>query len=83
MCRHYSGPEYEFPHGDARLDLTRLFAFPEPGDASKSILIMDVTALRLRQCVVSKAKTQPAQAIAGKLLSISRRSRLNERREWQ
>jgi uncharacterized protein DUF4331 len=42
MSHHYSGPEYGFPHGDARLDLTDLYAFPKPGDASKSILIMVV-----------------------------------------
>jgi hypothetical protein len=42
MSHHYSGPNFGFPHGDARLDLTDLFAFPKPGDASKSILIMDV-----------------------------------------
>ena len=42
MSHHYSGPEYGFPHGDARLDLTDLYAFPKPGDAAKSILIMDV-----------------------------------------
>jgi uncharacterized protein DUF4331 len=42
MSHHYSGPEYGFPHGDARLDLTDLYAFPKPGDAGKSILIMDV-----------------------------------------
>ena len=42
MSHHYSGPNFGFPHGDARLDLTDLFAFPKPGDAGKSILIMDV-----------------------------------------
>jgi hypothetical protein len=42
MSHHYSGPDFGFPHGDARLDFTDLFAFPKPGDASKSILIMDV-----------------------------------------
>src|ERR1700712_4145608 len=42
MSHHYSGPEYGFPHGDARLDLTDLYAFPKPGDASKSIVIMNV-----------------------------------------
>ena len=41
MSHHYSGPEFGFPHGDARLDLTDLYAFPKPGDGSKSILIMD------------------------------------------
>src|SRR5882762_8594698 len=42
MSHHYSGPDFGFPRGDARLDLTDLFAFPKPGDAGKSILIMDV-----------------------------------------
>src|SRR6476619_1224228 len=42
MSHQYSGPDYGFPHGDARLDLTDLYAFPKPGDAGKSILIMNV-----------------------------------------
>jgi hypothetical protein len=42
MSHHYSGPDFGFPHGDARLDFCDLYAFPKPGDASKSILIMDV-----------------------------------------
>ena len=42
MSHHYSGPNFGFPHGDARLDLTDLFAFPKPGDGTKSILIMNV-----------------------------------------
>jgi len=42
MSHHYSGPNLGFPHGDARLDLTDLYAFPKPGDAGKSILIMNV-----------------------------------------
>src|SRR5258705_8170471 len=42
MSHHYSGPDWGFPHGDARLDLTDLYAFPKPGDADKSILIMNV-----------------------------------------
>src|SRR5258707_5349938 len=44
MSHHSSGPDFGFPHGDARLDLTDLYAFPKPGDASKSILIMNVHA---------------------------------------
>ncbi len=40
MTHHYSGPKFGFPQGDARLDLTDLFAFPKPGDASKSTIIM-------------------------------------------
>lgn len=42
MSNHYSGPNFSFPRGDARLDFTDLFAFPKPGDPKKSILIMDV-----------------------------------------
>ena len=42
MSHHYSGPNITFPRGDARLDFTDLYAFPKPGDPSKSILIMDV-----------------------------------------
>src|SRR6266850_180856 len=42
MSHQYSGPDWGFPQGDARLDLTDLYAFPTPGDAGKSILIMNV-----------------------------------------
>jgi hypothetical protein len=42
MSHHYSGPNFGFPGGDALLDFTDLFAFPKPGDPSRSILIMDV-----------------------------------------
>ncbi|MGB8011317.1 MAG: DUF4331 family protein, partial [Terriglobales bacterium] len=42
MSHHYSGPDFGFPHGDARLDLTDLYAFPKPGDVGKSVLIMNV-----------------------------------------
>jgi hypothetical protein len=42
MSHHYSGPDASFPHGDARLDLTDLYAFPKPGNTGKSILIMNV-----------------------------------------
>jgi Domain of unknown function (DUF4331) len=41
MSHHYSGPNIGFPRGDARLDLTDLYAFPKPGDPGKSILIMN------------------------------------------
>lgn len=41
MTHHYSGPNFGFPRGDARLDLTDLFAFPKPDDTSKSIIIMN------------------------------------------
>jgi len=42
MSHHYSGPDYGFPHGDARLDLTDLYAFPTPGNVGKSVLVMNV-----------------------------------------
>src|ERR1700746_1835194 len=42
MSHHYSGPDFSFPHGDARLDFTDLYAFPKPGDTGQSILIMNV-----------------------------------------
>lgn len=42
MSHHYSGLALGFPHGDARLDLTDLFAFGKPGDDRKSVLIMNV-----------------------------------------
>src|SRR6202790_5184461 len=42
MSHHYSGPDWGFPRGDSRLDLTDLYAFPKPGDAAKSILVMNV-----------------------------------------
>jgi Domain of unknown function (DUF4331) len=42
MSPHYSGHDFRFPQGDARLDFTDLYAFPKPGDAGKSILIMNV-----------------------------------------
>ena len=42
MSHHYSGPNFGFPHDDARLDLTDLYAFGKPGDPAKSILVMNV-----------------------------------------
>jgi Domain of unknown function (DUF4331) len=41
MSHHYSGPNFGFPKGDARLDLTDLYVFPKPGDTNKSVLIMN------------------------------------------
>jgi hypothetical protein len=40
MSHHYWGPNIGFPRGDARLDLTDLFAFPKPREPNKSILIL-------------------------------------------
>ena len=41
MSHHYAGPNFGFPHGDARLNLTDLYVFPKPGSDRKSILIID------------------------------------------
>ncbi len=42
MSHHYSGPDFGFPWGDARLDLTDICAFPAPNRVDRSILIMNV-----------------------------------------
>ena len=42
MSHHASGPNFGFPRGDARLDMTDLYAFSKPGDASKSIIVFNV-----------------------------------------
>ena len=42
MSHHASGPNFDFPRGDARLDMTDLYAFTKPGDPDKSILILNV-----------------------------------------
>src|SRR5467141_2260552 len=42
MSHHYSGPDFGFPQGDARLDFTDLYVFPKPGETGKSILIVNV-----------------------------------------
>src|SRR5215471_15317773 len=42
MSHHASGPNFGFPHGDARLDMTDLYAFSKPGDTAKSIIVLNV-----------------------------------------
>src|SRR5690349_2629740 len=42
MSHHYSGPNFGFPHGNACLDLTDLYAFRSADVEGKSILIMNV-----------------------------------------
>jgi len=42
MSHHASGPDFGFPRGDARLDMTDLYAFPKAGDPGKSIIIFNV-----------------------------------------
>jgi hypothetical protein len=41
MSHHFSGPDFSCPHGDPRLDLCDLYAFPKPADAGKSIFILN------------------------------------------
>jgi len=42
MSHHASGPNFGFPRGDARLDMTDLYAFAKPGDTAKSIIVLNV-----------------------------------------
>jgi hypothetical protein len=42
MSHHASGPNFGFPRGDARLDMTDLYAFLKKGDAGKSIIVLNV-----------------------------------------
>jgi Domain of unknown function (DUF4331) len=42
MSHHASGPNFGFPRGDARLDMTDLYVFTKPGQAGKSIIVLDV-----------------------------------------
>ena len=42
MSHHASGPNFGFPRGDARLDMTDLYAFAKPGDSSRSIIVLNV-----------------------------------------
>ncbi len=42
MSHHASGPNFDFPRKDARLDMTDLYAFTKPGDPNKSIVILNV-----------------------------------------
>src|SRR5437773_5131552 len=42
MSHHASGPNFGFPRGDARLDMTDLYAVTKPGDSAKSIIVLNV-----------------------------------------
>jgi hypothetical protein len=42
MAHHYSGPDFSFPNGDARVDHCDLYAFPASGGGSRSVFVMDV-----------------------------------------
>jgi hypothetical protein len=41
MSNHLSGTDVKFPGGDARLDLTDLFAFVSPDEPTKTVVILD------------------------------------------
>ena len=36
MSHHYSGADFGFPLGDARLDFCDLYAFLKPGDTNRN-----------------------------------------------
>jgi hypothetical protein len=42
MAHHYSGADFSFPHGDARVDHIDLFAFPATQHTARSLLVIDV-----------------------------------------
>src|SRR5215813_12167636 len=42
MSHHASGPNFGFPRGDARLDITDFYAFTKPGDPAHSIMVLNV-----------------------------------------
>jgi len=42
MSHHASGPNFGFPRGDARLDMTDLYVFTKPGDTAKSVIVLNV-----------------------------------------
>ena len=45
MADHLDAPGLHPPDGDARTDVTDIYAFQKPGDANKSILVMNVNPL--------------------------------------
>src|ERR1700682_2721573 len=42
MYHQASGPNFGSPRGDARLDMTDLYAFPKPGQPGRSVLVLNV-----------------------------------------
>src|SRR5258708_6320096 len=42
MSDHLDAPGLKPPNMDARVDITDIYAFQKPGDASKSILVLNV-----------------------------------------
>lgn len=59
MSHHYSGPDYGFPHGDARLDLTDLYAFPKPGVGLHIIYVNAKGLPTLKKGARYRMRTEP------------------------
>jgi hypothetical protein len=49
MSHHASGPDFGFPHRDARLDMTDLYAFLKPGDPCQVNTGLQCTPVLLRE----------------------------------
>ena len=45
MSDHLDAPGMKSPHMDARLDITDIFAFQQPGDPDRSVLVLNVNPL--------------------------------------
>jgi len=45
MSDHLDAPGMKSPHMDARLDITDIFAFQQPGDQDRSVLVLNVNPL--------------------------------------
>src|SRR5439155_21591888 len=42
MSDHFDGPDFTPAGGDPRLDLTDLYAFAQPDDPARSVVVLDV-----------------------------------------
>src|SRR5262245_31847949 len=42
MSHHASGPDFGFPRGDARLDMTDFYVFTKPGEPAHSSIVLNV-----------------------------------------
>ncbi len=63
MSHHYSGPDFGFPRGDARLDLTDLYAFPKPGDPRKSIIDVKLVPLNAYDELAADHVVEPTSSL--------------------
>ena len=67
MSHHYSGPDFGFPHGDARLDLADLHAFPKihsrpPGCRPPDVRRTDAGEQRNRSEVLHRLSPRSTEA---------------------